>query len=579
MRLRQRRYERVDFEILDHRSRSAGMVRVVVRDDQRIQARDSTGAQVRRDHPLAAVGAAGELRTGIVEQRAIRSAYDPGFAMRGSCRRHRERRSEQREPASAPRNSARRKHPGNAGKREHDRPGRGHMLLPHRRRQRRAPLEELHQQLEQPGGEVREKIERQHRGDERKRRHGHRHERDRDRVRERPDDRDLREEKQRSGRKAEGDRPLGVEDLFQPAQLFGFGSASRDHIEDERHRAERKPRPGAEHGPRIEQDDHAERERKRANRGRDPARPQRKRHHAHHPERALRRNRETGDQRVAQRADDRRDRGGLACRKRKHQRRDPAPQCRDEPREESGNHRHVQSRYAHQVRNAGAVEEPPLLRRDRALVADGKRGEDPGRRRFAEQALEAVAHVLARLLYAVGRRRAQAQALRARPRPHITGRADAALDQPCFIVEAMRIEIAVRRTQPNGESPALGCVYSAVENRRQRIGARRERTAIPRQQDLRRQPGVGAFDVKFESNASIAKRGQSGDDTDDLEVAAFELRREPVCHPHVSECRRPKEPGCDRKRNGERALPRSERNAAGNQPQPCSVRQLRLQLK
>ena len=116
----------------------------------------------------AAVGVGAERRPGVVEQRAARGAHhhrqpladvergDPGRARpRAPAARQQKAGSHQRKTARAPGHAARREQPCDAGERSEHAPERRHVLLPQRARQRRAPLEELQQPLDQPGGERR----------------------------------------------------------------------------------------------------------------------------------------------------------------------------------------------------------------------------------------------------------------------------------------------------------------------------------------------------------------------------------------------------------------------------------------
>jgi len=184
-----------------------------------------------------------------------------------------------------------------------------------------------------------------------------------------------------------------------PLRKEGSGrSPAGGDIEDQHHRAEREPQARRERRPGIENHHRGKRERKRAARRADAPRPQRDGDDRHHVEGALRRHREAREQRVAERADNRRRRRRFPGGKIKGQCRHASPSSRHQPREQAGNQRHVQARDAHQVSDPGAVEEPPFLAGDGALVADGESSQDARCGRSAEHALEAVAHRLAGLL-------------------------------------------------------------------------------------------------------------------------------------------------------------------------------------
>src|SRR5713226_8599845 len=115
----------------------------------------------------------------------------------------------------------------------------------------------------------------------------------------------------------------------------------------------------------------------------------------------------------------------------------------------------MQPRDAHQVRDAGAVEELPFLARNGALVADRQRGENSRGRRRAERREEPVAHRLPCLLDPVQKTISGSKSFLFTPATHISGRADAALEQPGFVIEAVRIDQPVRPTQAQREEPAL----------------------------------------------------------------------------------------------------------------------------
>src|SRR5207302_2220571 len=172
-------------------------------------------------------------------------------------------------------------------------------------------------------------------------------------------------------------------------------------------------------------------------------------------ERALRGHAVAREERVAERAADRARGRGLARRQPQHERRHAAPECRDEPRDKTRDERHVQAGDAHEVRYARAVEELPLLSRDGALVAYRERGEDAGGGRRAEHRVEAIAHRFTRALDEIEERVALAEAPWLGPRANIARRADAALEEPGLVVEAVRIHEAVGSPQAHGECPTL----------------------------------------------------------------------------------------------------------------------------
>ena len=62
---------------------------------------------------------------------------------------------------------------------------------------------------------------------------------------------------------------------------------------------------------------------------------------------------------------------------------------------------------------------------------------------------------------------------------------------------------------------------------------------------------LGGFDLELEAHRALADRGQAGDHADHVEVAAFELGRQPVGHAQVGHGRGPEETGGERQRNDE----------------------------
>ncbi len=106
--------------------------------------------------------------------------------------------------------------------------------------------------------------------------------------------------------------------------------------------------------------------------------------------------------------------------------------------------------------HAGAGEGLPLLRRNRALVADRERGNDAGVGRIRQcgpdagtretaQALDPVAGPVHHLRHPVT----------PGARANVAGRAQVALQQPRLVVESMRVGSAARALQPYGQPPAL----------------------------------------------------------------------------------------------------------------------------
>ena len=101
--------------------------------------------------------------------------------------------------------------------------------------------------------------------------------------------------------------------------------------------------------------------------------------------------------------------------------------------------------------------------------------------------------------------------------PHVAGRADAALEEPRLVVEAVRIHEAVRPAQAHGEEPALAGMHGR--------GA-----VVPGDEELLRQPHLGGLRLELEAQARAARR-QARDHAHHLEVARLRAPRQagPTC--------------------------------------------------
>ncbi len=422
------------------------------------------------------------------------------------------------------------------------------MLLPLRAGKRSAPFQELQQPFHQPRRELQQEVERQDRGEQRERRNDHRHHGDRYRIGDRPGDRHLAEEQQRRRREADRDRPLHASPLRDGAPRRAPAERA---VEDEQHRAEGKPQSRREHRPGIEEDDHRESQRERAPRRCDLPAPQRRGDDRHHPESALRRHAEAGDERVAERRDDRRDRGRLARRQSQGERGNAPPAERDQPGDKARDHRDVQPGNAHQVRDAGAVEELPLLVRDGTLVADRERGKDSGGRRRAERCKETVAHDFSRLLDAIHRTVSLSELALPAAVAHVTGRTYAALEQPRLVVEPVRIDETVRPPQAQRQEPALARMDRAREHGRRLFPRARP---VPGDQQPARQllAARRRLDVELEAQRALAARRQAGHDAHHGDIASLQLRRETIRHAPMRPARSPEE--ADGEAGGNRQL-------------------------
>src|SRR2546423_12226692 len=99
------------------------------------------------------------------------------------------------------------------------------------------------------------------------------------------------------------------------------------------------------------------------------------------------------------------------------------------------------------MRDAGAAEEAPFFRRNGALVADGECAKDSRGRCGTENCLKAIAHRFPGLFNPVQEGVALAQPLLLAALAHVTGGADASLEQPPLVIETVGIEVAVRPSQ------------------------------------------------------------------------------------------------------------------------------------
>src|SRR4051812_1329790 len=144
----------------------------------------------------------------------------------------------------------------------------------------------------------------------------------------------------------------------------------------------------------------------------------------------------------------------------------------------------MQAGDRHEVRYAGAAEQAPVLRIDRPLIAYGQCNQYSGGRRFTQCAEKPRANCLAHLLDAVAEVVPLADFLLLASLPDITGRADAPLQKPRFIVEAIRIYSAVRPLEAHREQPAFARMNTVlVIERRGRVLRRCGVSApVPRQQ-------------------------------------------------------------------------------------------------
>ena len=205
----------------------------------------------------------------------------------------------------------------------------------------------------------------------------------------------------------------------------------------------------------------------------------------------------------------------------------PEHQRADQRREK----RDMQSRDADQMSDAGAVEQQPLRRWNRALVADRQRSDDAGVRLVLERAQNAIAYRLAVardvVFWPAGKSIEPAIGVVV---AHIAGGAQIVDQQPRFDVEAMRVDGSVRALQPDRDRPALaGVQHRPVDGRR----ADRE-AAVPGKRHTRRHAGFGgddAFDGEGKTYAAISRLRQLVDHPDKADIAALPCGRQRIGEP------------------------------------------------
>lgn len=181
--------------------------------------------------------------------------------------------------------------------------------------------------------------------------------------------------------------------------------------------------------------------------------------------------------------------------------------------------------------HAGGPEHVPVGFLDRALVAHHQGGEHAGQPGVRHLFEDRFPHPVPGLLHQVAPGLAQAPRRRvARAGPHVAGGLQALLPQPQLVVEAVRVDLAMRRLQPRRQLPAL----ARPQVRRLRLQAEgaiaaRFRAAVPAKQHLRRQrhrlaAGMGRLDLEAEAQAGLAALRHGGHHAGQQQVAAFQRR-------------------------------------------------------
>ncbi len=196
--------------------------------------------------------------------------------------------------------------------------------------------------------------------------------------------------------------------------------------------------------------------------------------------------------------------------------------------------------------DAGLPEDAPLLGRNRLLVADGQRGENPHVRRLRQGGAERTANVLAQALDRVTRPENEVvEPLRHGFRAHVAGRPQSTLEKPGLVVETVRVGVAVRPFQANGQPPAL----AGADGRR--CGERRALRFVPLVGALAVVPGehdpprhtrlwrFDRLDDEGEALAVLEALRQAGDHPDELQITAFPFRRQALVQALPGKQRRP----------------------------------------
>jgi hypothetical protein len=143
-----------------------------------------------------------------------------------------------------------------------------------------------------------------------------------------------------------------------------------------------------------------------------------------------------------------------------HQPAAAAPERADEPGGEPGEHRDVEPRDRHQVCDAGGSKDVPVGAVDRVLVARDQRCDHAGQATIGHPLQDRIAHRFARPLEGIAP--APADTLGACcTGAHIAAGLHALLPQAQLVVEAVRIEIAVRRLEAHRQAPALARTHRA----------------------------------------------------------------------------------------------------------------------
>ena len=226
------------------------------------------------------------------------------------------------------------------------------------------------------------------------------------------------------------------------------------HVENRRDGAERQPQAGARDREGIQHQNREPRQCQHARGPRSAMRPQRREHDPQHQHRALHRRIEAGEQRVQTRDRRRPEQRRTLRWQPQAQRRPGGPQPTAQEKRDARDQRDVEAGDGDQVAGARSPEHLPVLARDGGLIAHRQRREHGRGRMFRQGAGDGVHENLPPLEHAVARGAVPAHGL-----AHRGGGADARAEHPAFVVEAAGVQRAVRRAQPQRETPAFAAAH------------------------------------------------------------------------------------------------------------------------
>jgi len=272
----------------------------------------------------------------------------------------------------------------------------------------------------------------------------------RDQVCERRDEGDRAEQRQRDRCEGDRDRRLRAQELFQPR---ASAACTVEREENRGDGTERQPEAWRERGVRIEQQDREQRAGQHVGCRRRAAKEISGAGRDEHRQRALRRNGESGEDRVRSS----RDHTAHACHVRTRcARRDrpQAPEKRPGEHAERRDHRDVQAGDGDQVSGARSRKHPPLRLGNAGRLPHGEADEHPGCRRIGEDRLHAQSDRFARPQHreVPPGRGNERVALRV---AHVTGGADRLAQQLALVVEAAGIGKCARLAQLHLQQPSF----------------------------------------------------------------------------------------------------------------------------